>query len=236
MYEKSITMNLKPNTYFPSALFLAMLFGILPVSSLVAQEVNDKPQDKESTVMVKTDGSSEEKEIGPLDVTLKSISGQDVQLSKYKGKVVVVVNTASKCGFTRQYKQLEEIYQAHQKTGLAVLGFPCNQFGAQEPGSEKEISDFCKSRYGVSFDMFAKSDVNGKERNALYQVLCKVDLKPKGKGDVKWNFEKFVIGRDGKPVGRYSSRVSPTDEDFVSMLKQELAKEVPVGGDKETTE
>ena len=225
-------MNLKPNTYLPSALFLATLLAMLPVSRLLAQEANGKPLVKESTAMVKTDGSSMNKPIGPLDVTVKSISGQDVHLSKYKGKVVIVVNTASKCGFTRQYKQLEEIYQAHQEAGLAVLGFPCNQFGAQEPGSEKEISDFCKSRYGVSFDMFAKSDVNGKDRNALYQVLCDVDLKPQGKGDIKWNFEKFVIGRDGKPAGRYSSRMLPTDEDFVSMLKQELAKEVPTSNDK----
>ncbi len=163
-----------------------------------------------------------------LDVKMKAIDGSEVDLSVYKGKVIVVVNTASKCGFTRQYKQLEKIHQSHHEQGLVVLGFPCNQFGGQEPAGEKEIVKFCQTRFGVTFDLFAKSDVNGDDRNALYGALCKLDLQPKGKGDVSWNFEKFVIGRDGKAVGRFSSRVSPTDQEFVSLLETQLAKEAPV--------
>ncbi len=164
---------------------------------------------------------------GLLDVKLKAIDGQELDLSVYQGKVVVVVNTASKCGFTRQYKKLEQIHKKYHEQGLAVLGFPCDQFGQQEPGEEKEIAKFCKSRFGVTFDLFAKSHVNGDQRNELYKSLCDLDLQPKGKGDVSWNFEKFVIGRSGKAVGRFAARVSPTDEEFVTLLKQELAKAAP---------
>ena len=160
-----------------------------------------------------------------LDVKMKSISGEEVDLAKYKGNVIVIVNTASKCGFTRQYKQLEKLYKSHHEQGLVVLGFPCNQFGDQEPGSSEEILDFCKKKFDVSFDLFEKSDVNGEERNPVYKSLCDLDLKPKGKGDVSWNFEKFVVGRDGVPVARFSSRVGPKDEEFVALLKTELAKE-----------
>ena len=160
-----------------------------------------------------------------LDVKMKSISGEVVDLAKYKGNVIVIVNTASKCGFTRQYKHLEKLYKSHREKGLVVLGFPCNQFGGQEPGSSEEILEFCTEKYDVSFDLFEKSDVNGEGRNPVYQSLCNLNLKPKGKGDVSWNFEKFVVGRDGVPVARFSSRVGPKDEEFVALLKTELAKD-----------
>ena len=172
-----------------------------------------------------------------MDIKMKSISGDEIDLAHYKGKVIVIVNTASHCGFTRQYSQLEKLHQDHHEQGLIVLGFPCNQFGGQEPGSSKEIIDFCKEKYDVSFELLEKSDVNGEDRNPVYKSLCDLDLKPKGKGDVSWNFEKFIVGRDGVPVARFSSRVCPKDEEFRDLLKTELAKEAAtpaaeVTGDK----
>ena len=156
--------------------------------------------------------------------SFKSLSGEDVDLSKYKGHVVLVVNVASKCGFTKQYAGLEELYQAHKDNGLVVLGFPCNQFKKQEPGTSAEIAEFCSSKFNVSFDMFEKSDVNGDDRNPLYVKLCEMDLEPKGAGDVKWNFEKFVVGKDGVPVARFASRVAPNDKALMALLKTELEK------------
>jgi glutathione peroxidase len=156
--------------------------------------------------------------------TMKSIDGQDVDLKKYKGKVVVVVNVASKCGFTKQYAGLEKLWKAHQDDGLVVIGFPCNQFGKQEPGSSAEIAKFCSSKFNVTFDMFAKTAVKGKNQNPLYAQLCSRDLKPKGAGDVKWNFEKFVVGKDGIPVARFPSRVAPDDKVLLKVVQAELAK------------
>lgn len=161
---------------------------------------------------------------GLWEGTMKSIDGQDVDLSRYQGKVVVIVNVASRCGFTKQYAALEQLWQAHQDDGLVVLGFPCNQFGKQEPGSSKDIIEFCSTKFNVSFDMFEKTDVKGKNRNALYAKLCPLELEPKGAGDVKWNFEKFVVGKDGVAVARFPSRVAPEDEAFLKVIKAELAK------------
>lgn len=167
-----------------------------------------------------------------LDVKLNAIDGRELDLSVYRGKVIVVVNTASQCGFTSQYKQLQKIHKKYHEQGLVVLGFPCNQFGEQEPGENEEIAKSCKEKYGVTFELFAKSNVNGDQRNKLYKSLCDQDVKPKGKGDVSWNFEKFIIGRDGHPVGRFASRVSPKDDEFVTLLKQELAKEAPTAAEE----
>ncbi len=212
-----------------SALLLALILGINHGATLMAQD-DAQPESQAINQADAHSPAAEEaavKTAGVLDLKMNAIDGQEVDLAVYKGKVVVVVNTASKCGFTRQYKQLEKIHKKHHEQGLVILGFPCNQFGGQEPGEEKEIVKFCEEKFGVTFDLFAKSDVNGEERNELYKSLCDLDLQPKGKGDVSWNFEKFVISRAGQPVGRFASRVSPTDDEFVSLLKQELAKEAP---------
>lgn len=142
------------------------------------------------------------------DFTATSIAGQDVDLSEYRGKVVLVVNTASKCGFTPQYAGLEEVYERYRERGLVILGFPCDQFGHQEPGSEEEISEFCQLNYGVSFPMFAKVDVNGPEAHPLYAWLR--SQKGGVLGDkIKWNFTKFLIDPDGNVVGRYASTTKP---------------------------
>jgi len=142
------------------------------------------------------------------DFTVDDISGQAVKLDKYKGKVCLIVNVASKCGFTKQYTGLEELQKKYADQGFAVLGFPCNQFGDQEPGTEEEIKNFCSLKYNVTFDMFKKVDVNGSAATPLYNFL-----KNKQHGflidAIKWNFTKFLIDREGKPVKRYSSQDEP---------------------------
>ena len=142
------------------------------------------------------------------DFSAQAIDGTERDLADYEGKAVLVVNTASKCGFTPQYEGLEELHQKYAEKGLVVLGFPCDQFGHQEPGDEDEIQEFCQVNYGVSFPMFAKIDVNGDDAHPLYQWLK--DEKGGIVGSkIKWNFTKFLIGRDGKPVKRYASTTKP---------------------------
>jgi len=159
-----------------------------------------------------------------LNHKVKSISGDEVNLSKYQGKVLLVVNVASKCGATPQYKQLESLNDKYKDKGLAVLGFPCNQFGNQEPGSEEEIVKFCKATYDVSFDMFAKVDVNGPDASPVYKTLTSKESDPKFAGDIKWNFEKFLIGRNGEIVARFPTKTSPDAPEVVKAIEAELAK------------
>ncbi|HEY2415090.1 MAG TPA: glutathione peroxidase, partial [Pirellulaceae bacterium] len=146
---------------------------------------------------------------------MKSITGQDVDLSDYKGKVVLMVNVASKCGYTPQYEGLESLYEKYQDKGFAVLGFPCNQFLWQEPGSDAQIADFCSKTYHVKFPMFSKIDVNGKAAAPLYQYLTALDTKPAKKGKISWNFEKFVIGKDGQVVARFAPGTEPDSKEIV---------------------
>jgi len=160
----------------------------------------------------------------PLSYTMKSLDGQDVDLSKYKGKVVLIVNVASECGLTGQYKPLQRLHEKYKDEGFVVLGFPCNQFGSQEPGSAEEIKTFCTKNYGVTFDMFAKVDVNGDNAAPLYKTLTATSTKPAGPGKISWNFEKFLIGRDGQVVARFSPRTEPSDDQVVSAIEAELAK------------
>ncbi len=170
--------------------------------------------------------SAEEKEKGPaaLNFTMKSITGQDVNLADYKGKVLLVVNVASKCGLTPQYEALESLHEKYSDKGLAVLGFPSNQFGKQEPGTDAEIAEFCAATYKVKFPMFSKIDVNGEKAAPLYKHLTAVETKPKGKGDITWNFEKFVIGKNGEVVARFAPRTAPDSEEVMKVLEAELAK------------
>jgi len=142
------------------------------------------------------------------DFTAKAIDGTETDLSQYEGKAVLVVNTASKCGFTPQYEGLEELYGTYADQGLVVLGFPCDQFRHQEPGDEAEIAEFCQLNYGVTFPMFAKVDVNGDEAHPLFQWLRSQQGGLLG-DRIKWNFTKFLIGRDGAPVKRYGSTTKP---------------------------
>ena len=146
---------------------------------------------------------------GIYDFSVKDIHGKTVGLDRYKGKVMLIVNTASKCGFTPQYMGLEALHQRLQAKGLAVLGFPCNQFGSQEPGSEDEIASFCEVNYGVTFPMFAKIDVNGDDAAPLYRFLKKAKPGLLGSEAIKWNFTKFLVDRDGNVVERYAPNTEP---------------------------
>jgi len=143
------------------------------------------------------------------DFTVKDIKGKDVKLDHYRGKVMLVVNTASQCGFTPQYKGLEALYEKFHGKGLEVLGFPCNQFGGQEPGDEKEIAQFCELNYGVTFPLFAKVDVNGEHAAPVYKYLKSAKPGLLGSEAIKWNFTKFLVDRDGNVVKRYAPNDTP---------------------------
>ena len=145
------------------------------------------------------------------DITVDDIHGKPVKLSKYKGKVLLIVNTASECGFTPQYKGLEKLYEKLHGKGLEVLGFPCNQFGAQEPGDEKAIEQFCELNYGVTFPMFAKVDVNGANASPLFKHLKSEKKGLLGSEAIKWNFTKFLVDRDGTVVERFAPNAEPKD-------------------------
>lgn len=141
---------------------------------------------------------------------VKTIKGETQKLSTYNAKVVLIVNTASKCGLTPQYEGLEALYQKYKDKGLVILGFPCNQFMGQEPGTAEEIENFCNTKYNITFPLFDKIEVNGDETNPLYTYL-KETLPLEGKNDIRWNFEKFLIDKNGKPVKRFAPRTKPAD-------------------------
>ena len=157
-----------------------------------------------------------------LDFKMVNIDGDTVDLSIYKGKVVMIVNVASKCGLTPQYKELEELYKTHQESGFVILGFPANNFLGQEPGTNEEIKEFCTLNYGVTFPMFSKISVKGKDQHPLYQYLT-----DKGKhsfgGEIGWNFAKFLIGKDGKIKARFEPRTKPLDEKVLAAVEKELS-------------
>jgi glutathione peroxidase len=162
--------------------------------------------------------SAAEKSI--LDIPLKDIDGKDTSLKAYQGKVLLVVNVASRCGLTKQYTELQALHEKFKDQGFSVLGFPCNDFGAQEPGTNEEIKTFCSTKYQVTFPMFDKLHVKGPEQHALYHELTgKEGAFP---GDVKWNFGKFLIGRDGKPVERFEPRTTPDDAGLVAAIEKAL--------------
>jgi len=159
-----------------------------------------------------------------LSFKVQSLDGKEVDLAQYKGKVVLVVNVASKCGLTPQYTALESLYEKYKGRGLVILGFPCNQFNGQEPGTAEEIRNFCTANYKVTFPLMAKVEVNGEGACDLYKYLKALDIKPKGPGKVTWNFEKFVIGRDGQVSARFQPRTTPDSPEVVSVIERELAK------------
>jgi glutathione peroxidase len=160
----------------------------------------------------------------PLDFTMESLDGKPVDLAKFKGNVVLIVNVASKCGLTPQYKQLEEVYTNYKGKGLEVLGFPANEFLKQEPGSNKEISTFCTEKYGVDFPMFSKVVVKGAGIAPLYEFLTSKESNPGFDGEIRWNFDKFLVGRDGKVVKRFHPKVTPDSPEVIQAIEAELAK------------
>jgi glutathione peroxidase len=185
-----------------------LLLAVVGLTGCAASQATEK----DSTEMSK-----------PLSFTMKSLDGKDVELSQYEGKVVLIVNVASKCGLTPQYDELQALHEKYAEDGLAVLGFPCNQFLGQEPGTAAEIKEFCRVNYGVTFDLFAKVEVNGDDASDLYKTLTALDTEPVGSGKISWNFEKFVVGRNGEVVARFSPRTKPDDPQLVKVIEAELA-------------
>jgi glutathione peroxidase len=157
------------------------------------------------------------------DFQEKTIDGKAKSLADYQGKAVLIVNVASKCGLTPQYKGLEELHEAYGAKGFAVLGFPANEFGAQEPGTEDQIKDFCTTNYGVKFDMFSKVKVKGPGIDPLFQYLTGSDTNPKFAGDIRWNFNKFLVGKDGAVIARFEPPVEPTSADVKGAIERALA-------------
>jgi glutathione peroxidase len=167
--------------------------------------------------MTTTDASS------PLDVEIGALAGGSADLSQYAGKAVLIVNVASKCGLTPQYNGLEKLQERYAERGFTVLGVPCNQFLGQEPGSAEEIAEFCSATYGVTFPLTEKVEVNGEGRHALYERLVGFTDAEGHDGDIRWNFEKFLIGRDGTVVGRFSPQTEPESDAVVTAVESALA-------------
>ncbi len=155
------------------------------------------------------------------DLILDTLSGQPLPLETFKGNVVLVVNVASKCGLTPQYAALENLYQQYKGQGFSVLGVPCNQFAGQEPGTEQEIQAFCSLNYGVSFPLSSKLDVNGPDRHQLYRLLAGEGAE--FEGEITWNFEKFLVGKDGRVLARFSPRTAPDDATVIQSIEKSLA-------------
>jgi glutathione peroxidase len=156
------------------------------------------------------------------DFNAKTIDGQNKKLADYRGKVLLVVNVASKCGLTPQYEGLEQVYRRFHDRGFEVLGFPCNQFAGQEPGTEAEIQTFCSTRYDVTFPLFSKIEVNGAGRDPLYAFLASQPTAPDGAGDIQWNFAKFLVGKSGEVLARFSPTEAPTSDEVVKAIETAL--------------
>jgi glutathione peroxidase len=160
-----------------------------------------------------------------LDFHVKDIDGKDVDLGHYKGKVLLIVNTASQCGFTPQYKDMEEIYEKYKEKGFEILAFPANEFGKQEPGTNEQIKDFCTSKYKVSFPLFSKIVVRGKGIDPLYEFLTSDKTNAKYSGPIPWNFTKFLVNRKGEVIARFQSKDKPSSETVTRAIDKALAEE-----------
>lgn len=166
------------------------------------------------------DAGMKNEPINIYDIKVKTADGRDVSLSDYKGKVLLIVNVASKCGYTKQYTGLQMIYERYKEKGFEILAFPCNDFGEQEPGTNEEIKEFCTSKYNVTFQLFDKVKVLGENKSQLYEKLIKFEPA----GDISWNFEKFLIDKNGNVTGRFKSKIKPEDEELISLIEKEISK------------
>lgn len=184
-------------------LYMALIGSLMMLSALLG-----KDEKRKSTAA------------GPLEFTMTSIDGQSIELSRYAGQVILMVNVASKCGMTPQYEGLQQLYEKYRDEGFVILGFPANNFLGQEPGSNEEIQTFCSVNYGVTFPLFAKISVKGKDQHPLYQYLT--DEKSGFGGAIQWNFAKFLIGKDGKVKARFTPQTKPLDEAIISAVEKEL--------------
>ena len=159
---------------------------------------------------------------GVLDFTLNSLDGKPAPLAEYRGKVVLIVNVASKCGYTPQYTGLEKIYEKYKDQGFEILGFPANNFGGQEPGTNEEIKTFCSSKYQVTFPMYSKVSVKGADSTPLYQFLTDPKINPATGGEIKWNFTKFLVDRNGKVISRFEPAITPESADVTGAIEKAL--------------
>jgi len=192
--------------------------GDPPTTRPAAGDVGTEKKAETGVKQMKTGGSPS----SALDFTVKDIDGRDVALSKYRGKVVLIVNVASKCGLTPQYEGLQKLHERYAGKGLAILGFPANNFLAQEPGTNAQIKTFCRVKYGVAFDMFAKVSVKGRDTCELYRYLTSRETNPEFAGALKWNFTKFLLDRKGRITARFEPRVRPGDSKLVKAIEAAL--------------
>lgn len=162
-----------------------------------------------------------------LDFEVETIEGDTIRLDQYHGDVVLIVNVASKCGLTKQYKELQQLHEDHADAGLAILGFPANNFGKQEPGTNDEIATFCEKNYGVEFDLFAKVSVAGDDQAPLYAFLTNEKTNPDFAGKIRWNFDKFLVSREGEVIARFAPRTKPNAKEVLKAIEDALAKPVP---------
>jgi len=176
---------------------------------------------KEPTTMP-TVAASAGQPASPLDFSVKDIDGNDVSLADYKGKVVLIVNVASKCGFTPQYTALEKLYMDHKDQGFVIIGFPANNFHSQEPGTDEEIKQFCSSKYSVTFPLMSKISVKGDDKAPLYKFLTEAPTAGEFKGEITWNFNKFLVDRNGNVMARFASPTKPDDPKLVAALQSAL--------------
>lgn len=198
----------------------AVLTVLFAVAAVVAQE---RPEAAGRKVIESQPSSP----AGPLDFTVSDIDGQSVPLAKYKGHVVLIVNVASKCGLTPQYKELQVLQDKYRERGLRILGFPANNFKEQEPGSNAEIKEFCRKNFGVTFDMFAKVSVKGDDICPLFRFLTSEQSNPGHGGEIAWNFTKFLVGRDGRVLARFEPKVKPSDEAVTHAIEEALNAAAP---------
>lgn len=196
-----------------TGLLVAIGFAASSISMSTAV-ADDKPASK-----------SEDKTV--LSFEAKNVDGKTVNLSDYKGQVLLIVNTASKCGYTYQYESMQSVHQKFEAQGFKVLAFPCNDFGKQEQGSESEIKEFCKTKYNTTFPLFSKVTVKGDNKHPLYSFLTSKESNPKHGGDIGWNFTKFLVGRDGKVIGRFEPSVKPDDMKVLKAIEDALKVSKP---------
>lgn len=199
-----------------------VIFAAVVVAGSVAVSMAGPPPPRD-VVKAPTTMPADASAAGPLQFTVKTIDGKDQNLADYKGKVVLIVNVASKCGFTPQYKALEALYNKYQDQGLVILGFPANNFHSQEPGTNAEIEEFCTSKYDVTFPMMAKISVLGDDKAPLYQYLTGKDTDGDFGGEIGWNFTKFLVDRNGNVIARYASQTKPDSPKVVTEIEKALA-------------
>jgi glutathione peroxidase len=205
---------------------MAVLAGLLVVSA-AAVFVTARPADRTEDVIKEPTAAPAKAEkdqpVSPLDFKLKSIDGKEFDLSQFKGKTVLLVNVASKCGLTPQYKALQALYEKYKDQGFVIVGFPANNFGGQEPGTEAQIKEFCSSKYNVTFPMTSKISVKGDDQHALYKFLTSKDTDGDFAGDIEWNFAKFLVDRNGNVMARFASKTKPDDAQVTEAVEKALA-------------